>query len=169
MGLGRRLGLAVAADLAGSLNLALMSRWFPGLEWREDPRVHELRRAMVSEYGGPYWDSEGYCFTLYPWRNGETVAIGLITLTSSLPLTPSLLRQVGPVDILAERFQLLIPPLFDSARFDYDPLPCVCIVSATAPGETQTRTTPRLLMPSDVTPGMICLVPLIERPKGWPP
>jgi hypothetical protein len=147
-----------------------MSVWSHAFEWHEDPRINELRRAMVSEYcGDGYWDSEGYCFTLYPWRNGETIAIGVITITASMPLTRSLLRELGPVEILAEQFHLIVPPLLDGPFFNYDPLPCVFIVSAESPGETRTRPTPQLLMPSDVTPGMICLVPLIERPKGWPP
>jgi hypothetical protein len=125
---------------------------------------------MVGEYcGDGYWDVEGYFFALYPWRHNDIVAIGIVTLTASMPLTRSLVGGLETMEILAERFRLIVPPLFDSTQFDYDPLPCVYIVSVESPGEAQTRPTPQLLMPSDFTPAITCLVPLIERPKGWPP
>jgi hypothetical protein len=143
--------------------------WSNALEWSDDPRVDELRRVMIEEYYGVPWDSEGYGFVVYPWRCAERVALGIITLTASLPLTPSLLRELGTVEVGAERFCLQVPPAFDSTEHEYDPLPCIYIVSACSPGEVPSKPVPQLLMTSDVTPGMMCLVPLTERPLGWPP
>ncbi len=125
---------------------------------------------MIAEYQcGLPWESEGYSFVLYPWRSVERIALGIITLTASLPLTRSLMMELGPVEIGAERFYLQVPPVFDSPEHDYDPLPCINIVSAGSPGEVAAKPTPQLLMTSDVSPGMMCLVPLTERPEGWPP
>jgi hypothetical protein len=73
------------------------------------------------------------------------------------------------VEVGAERFYLQVPPAFDSAELEYEPLPCIQIVSASSPGEVQSKPVPQLLMISDVTPGMMCLVPPTERPLGWPP
>lgn len=144
--------------------------WSHALEWSDDPRVNELRQAMIAEYHGELpWESEGYTFVVYPWRSGERIALGIITLTASLPLTRSLLRELSVVEVGAERFHLRVPPTFDCPEHDYDPLPCIHIVSADSPGEVATKPTPQLLMTSDVSPGMMCLVPITERPKGWPP
>lgn len=125
---------------------------------------------MIEQYHGELpWDSEGYTFVVYPWRSAEKVALGIITLTANLPLTRSLLSELGAVEVGAERFHLMVPPAFGAPEHDFDPLPCVYIVSAECAGEVPSKAIPQLLMTSDVFPGMTCLVPLEERPKGWPP
>jgi hypothetical protein len=144
--------------------------WSHALEWSDDPRVNELRRAMIEQYHGNLaWESEGYTFVVYPWRSAEKLALGIITLTASLPLTRSLLGGLGEVEVGTERFRLIVPPAFDVPEHDFDPLPCIYIVSAKSPGEAPSKPIPQLLMTSDVFPGMTCLVPLEERPEGWPP
>lgn len=159
----------MARAVVGPVSLVHVS-WSHALEWSDDPRVDELRRAMIAEYDGELpWEKEGYTFVVYPWRSGEQLALGIITLTASLPLTRSLLRELGAVEVGAGRFHFQVPQAFDRPAHDYDPLPCMYIVSAESPGEEPTKPVPQLLMSSDVSPGMMCLVPLTERPKGWPP
>jgi hypothetical protein len=134
-----------------------------------EPIVEEVQDAIArSRRGEGDYHADVFLFAIYPRLDDGTQVLGVITPSESCGLTRAMIRTVGTVEIAGEPFVLRVPRVFDEEALEGVPLPAINILQIAGPLDEANEQSKRLLMPSDVTPAMICSVPYHLRPAGWP-